>query len=170
MLGFFVAVAGTLELYFLVHHSDLPARADSQLFARAFRLYAMADRAYFDPVSPLALALEGVNVLLMQPLCILLAYAIVRQRPYRWPLQLAIGSYLALSVVLYFLVNVLSGYDTMKDHSPAAFALFYGANLPWLVAYGWLAADALVAITRTTRAAPQPAPHQTPLGSPAYSR
>jgi hypothetical protein len=154
MLGFFGLIAATLELYFIVFHRDLPARADSHLFARLFAIYGVADRAYFDRVSPLALALEGINVFVMQPLCLLLVYAIVRRRAYRWPLQLGIGSYLGFSVVLYFLVAVVSGYEGMSERSGQAFALFYGANLPWLVGYGWLALDASVVISRTLAAEP----------------
>ncbi|MGZ3439410.1 MAG: EXPERA domain-containing protein [Polyangia bacterium] len=157
LLGFFGLIAVTLELYFLVCHRDLAARADSQLFARLFSIYGVADRGYFAPVSSLAVALEGINVFVMQPLCLLLIYAIVRGRAYRWPLQLGIGSYLAFSVVLYFLVAIISGYEEMTERSVRAFALFYGANLPWLVGYAWLALDAAVAIWRTLATAPAPA-------------
>src|SRR6185369_12322690 len=82
----FIAIGWTLELYFLVHHDDLPVRARSELIARGFRLYGLADRSFYDRVTPLVLALEGVNVLVVQPLCALLAYAIVRRRAYRWAL------------------------------------------------------------------------------------
>ncbi|MGZ3425738.1 MAG: hypothetical protein ACXVCV_03770, partial [Polyangia bacterium] len=88
LLGFFGLIAVTLELYFIVFHRDLAARADSQLIARLFSIYGVADRGYFDRVSSLALALEGINVFVMQPLCLWLIYAIVRGRAYRWPLQL----------------------------------------------------------------------------------
>ncbi len=154
LLAFFALIAVTLELYFLVFHRELPERASSQLFARLFAVYGAADRAYYDQVSPLALALEGINVFVMQPLCALLCYAIVRARPYRWPLQLGIGAYLGVSVVLYFTVGVVSGYATMTEHSGKAFALFYGANAPWLVGYGWLALDAGRVIARAFAGAP----------------
>jgi cholestenol Delta-isomerase len=155
---FFGLVAGTLELYFLVHHRELVARTPTQLFARLFSIYGVADRGYYDAVSPLALALEGINVFVMQPLCALVVYAIVRGRAWRWPLQLAVGSYLSVSVVLYFAVAVVSGYADMAEHSGKAFALFYGANAPWLVGYGWIAVDAGRAIARgfVASAAAQP--------------
>jgi hypothetical protein len=144
----FALVAVTLELYFLVHHGDLVARAPTQLFARLFSIYGVADRGYYDAVSPLALALEGINVFVMQPLCALVVYAIVRGRAWRWPLQLAVASYLSVSVVLYFTVAVVSGYADMAEHSAKAFALFYGANAPWLVGYAWIAVDAARTIAR----------------------
>jgi hypothetical protein len=148
LLGFFALIAMTLELYFLAHHRDLPARAATELPARLFGIYGIADRGYFDRVSSLALALEGINVFVMQPLCGLLVYAIVRKRGWRWPLQLGIGAYLAMSVVLYFMVAIVSGYADMVEHSGKAFALLYGGNAPWLLGYGWLAVDAARQIAR----------------------
>ena len=166
LLAFFAFVAVTLELYFLVHHRELVARAPTQLFARLFSIYGVADRGYYDAVSPLALALEGINVGVMQPLCALLVYAIVRGRAWRWPLQLAIGSYLSLSVVLYFTVAVVSGYADMVQHSAKAFALLYGGNAPWLVGYGWLAVDAGRTIARAL--APAGSPTRKVMLRPAF--
>lgn len=148
LLLLFALVAATLELYFLVHHRELVARAPTQLFARLFSIYGVADRGYYDAVSPLALALEGINVLVMQPLCALVVYAIVRGRAWRWPLQLAVASYLSMSVVLYFTIAAVSGYADMAQHSGKAFALLYGGNAPWLVGYGWMAVDAGRVIAR----------------------
>lgn len=153
---FFGLVAVTVELYFLVHHRELVALASTQWLAHLFSIYGIADRGYYDAVSPLALALEGINVFVMQPLCALVVYAIVRGRGWRWPLQLAVGSYLSVSVVLYFAVAVVSGYADMAQHSGAAFALFYGANAPWLVGYGWLALDAGRVIARAFATEPAP--------------
>ncbi|MGH8324994.1 MAG: EXPERA domain-containing protein [Steroidobacteraceae bacterium] len=154
MIGFFFLVAVTFELYFLLFHRELPARADRELFARMFRVYGWADRDYYDPVSPLALSLEAINVFMMQPLGLWLAYAILRRRPYRWPLQLGVGAYLSVSVILYFSVGIVSGYARMGAHTVAAFALFYGANLPWLVGYGWMALDASRVIATRFASAP----------------
>jgi hypothetical protein len=156
LLLLFMLVATTLELYFLVHHRELVARAPTQLFARLFSIYGAADRGYYDAVSPLALALEGINVLVMQPLCALVVYAIVRRRAWRWPLQLAVASYLSMSVVLYFTIAAVSGYADMARHSATAFALLYGGNAPWLVGYGWMAVDAGRTIARALAPARAP--------------
>jgi hypothetical protein len=152
LLGFFFAVACTLEAYFLYAHAHLAGSGHP--FAKLFAIYGPSDRAYYDQVSPLALALEGLNVLVTQPLGVWLAYAIVRRRPYRWALQLAVGAYLSYSVVLYFLVAQVSGFATMTERTPRTFALFYGANLPWLVGYGWMAWEAARQVTARFRSAP----------------
>lgn len=148
-------MASTLELYFLVAHDRLAAAAAHNPFAWLLAIYGPADRAYFDAPSPLALALEGFNVAVTQPLGALLAYAIVRRRPWRWPLQLGVGAYVTYSVLLYFLVAHVSGLAGMRDRRVATFAIFYGANLPWLAGYAWLAWDAARAIVaRMRRSAP----------------
>jgi hypothetical protein len=158
LLVFFALIALTLEMYFLAFHRELPARAATQLPARLFGIYGVADRGYFDRVSSLALALEGINVFVMQPLCGLLIYGIVRKRGWRWPLQLGIGAYLAMSVVLYFTVAIVSGYADMVERSPKAFALLYGGNAPWLLGYGWLALEAGRQIARGFATGPERKP------------
>lgn len=148
LLGFFFAVAMTLELYYVVAHDHLVAAASHNLFARGLALYGPSDRAYFTAPSALALSLEGINVFVTQPLGLLLAYAIVRRRRWRWPLQLALGSYLAYSVVLYFAEGAVSGFAGMSERSAGTFAIYIGANLPWLVGATWMAASAAREIAR----------------------
>ena len=156
----FALIAVTLELYFLSFHRELVARAPTQLFARLFEIYGVADRGYYDRVSPLALALEGINVFVMQPLSLVVVHAIVRRRAYRWPLQLAVCSYLSASVLLYYCVAAVSGFADMAERGGKAFALLYGANAPWLVGYGCLALDAARVIARKFASAPEPRLYQ----------
>jgi hypothetical protein len=153
VLGFFFVVACTVELYFLLEHDHLPASAGSNFIAHMFQIYAPADRAYYAPVSSLAIALELLNVGVTQPLGLVLVYGVVKRRPWRMPLQLAVASYLSYSVVLYFVDAHVSGYANMEARTPGNFAIFFGANAPWLIGYGWLALDALRACIRTFAAA-----------------
>ena len=149
VLAFFFVMATTVELYFLVAHEHLAESARSNFIARMFEIYAPADRAYFQPVSSLAIALELLNVLVTQPLGLVIMYGIIKKRPWRYPLQLVVGSYLAYSVVLYFLEAQVSGFANMAARTPTNYALFYGANAPWLIGYAWLALDAgRVAVAR----------------------
>lgn len=142
LLGFFFVIGFTIELYFVVDHRDLVAAAAHNPLAWLLSLYGPSDRDYFQAPSPLALSFEGFNVFVTQPLGIVLAWAIVRKRTWRWPAQLAIGAYVAYSVVLYFLIAQVGGFAGMSGRSFRTFAIFYGANLPWLVGYGWMAWDA----------------------------
>jgi cholestenol delta-isomerase len=154
LLGSFLLAAGTLELFFIVHAHELPALADSSLMARLFQIYGAADRAYFDPVSPLALALETLNVFVTQIFNVWLIYAIVAHRPYRYPMQLAVASYLSYSVILYFWTNHLDGYTNMAVKDASSYWLFYAPNLPWLFGYLYMVWDASRAITERFKREP----------------
>ncbi len=156
MLGFFLAVAFTLELYWLGHPVDLPAQAGSSFMAHLFEIYSDCDRAYYDAINPFTRALELINVWFTQLLNVWLLYAIWKRRPYRHGLQLLLGSYVSYSVSLYFLSAHLSGYENMKYRSGYTYFLFYATNLPWLLAHLYLAGDSLVAITRRFAAAREP--------------
>lgn len=147
LLGFFVLVAFTLELYWLRHSTTLVADAEGNWMAKLFRIYGACDRAYFEAPSPLTLTLEGLNVYFTQALGLLIMWGIVKRRPWRYPLQLAVGAYVSYSVVLYFLTAQVGGFADMRERSLYGFALFYGVNLPWLAAHLYLVLDAGRAIT-----------------------
>jgi hypothetical protein len=148
MLVFFIAVAFTLELYWLLHPRDLPAHAGSNVMAHLFQIYGDSDRAYFDAINPFTISLEGINVYFTQALNVALIYAIWKRRPYRHGLQLLVGSYISYSVILYFLSAHLSGYENMRYRSGYTYFLFYATNLPWLLAHLYLAGDSMVAVNR----------------------
>ncbi|WP_181690409.1 EXPERA domain-containing protein [Streptomyces sp. NBRC 110611] len=138
-LGFSIAAAFTVELYFLLNFQDIHVQTGS--FARLFEIYGAGDRTYYGEGDVhLPYALETINVFAMQILNCLLGYAIVRHRSWRHPLQLLIGTYLAGSVVLYFWHAHVAGYPDMPDHRLWNYFIFYAPNLPWLVGNAWLAA------------------------------
>jgi len=153
LLCFFILIAFSLELYWLIYRDELVARAPTELFARLFQIYGDADRAYYDRISPLAIGLEGINVYFTQLLNVLLMYAIVARRHWRHTLQLLLGSYLAYSVILYFYAAHVVDYPDMRYQSAYTFFLFYATNLPWLLGYGYMALDSIRAIHRHTAAA-----------------
>jgi hypothetical protein len=154
LLGFFVLVACTLELYWVLYADQLVERSQTDLVAYGFRFYGEADSAYYDHVTPLSLGLETLNVFVTQWLNLWLAYAILRHKPYRYALQLALGAYLTYSLVLYFWTAHLSGYAGMQERSLYTFFMFVAPNLPWLVGYLYLGYDAFRAITRRFRESP----------------
>jgi hypothetical protein len=154
LLGFFVLVACTLELYWVLYADQLVARSQTDLIAHGFRFYGEADSAYYEHVTPFSLGLETLNVFVTQWLNLWLAYAILKHKPYRYALQLTLGAYLTYSLVLYFWTAHLSGYSGMRQRSFFAFFLLVTANLPWLVGYLYLGYDAFRAITRRFRESP----------------
>jgi hypothetical protein len=153
LLGFYLVAAFTIELWFVVHFHDVTRQTG--LFARAYEMYGAADAAYYgrgDVFVPLAL--ESFNVFFTQALNVLLAFAIVRYRSWRHPLQLLVSSYVVYSVLIYFWIAGVSGFAGMPERSPAAFALLFAANAPWLLGYGWMAWRSFGVLTRKMAKAP----------------
>lgn len=131
-LAFSFLIAFTLELYFVLHFQDVGDRRD--VFARLFQFYGAGDRAYAgegDVYFPLAL--ESLHVTVTQVLAAVVAFGVLRNRPYRYPLQLAVSSYVAYSVVLYFWRAVVGGYENMPERRAWNYFIFYVPNLPWLL-------------------------------------
>jgi hypothetical protein len=154
LLCFYILIAFSLELYWLIYNDELVERAPRELFARLFQIYGDADRAYYDRVTPMAIGLEGINVYFTQLLNVALIYAIVARTYWRHTLQLLVGSYLAYSVVLYFWAAHVTGYPDMRYRSGYTFFLFYVPNFPWLLGYAYMAYDSVRAIHRRLRRYP----------------
>jgi len=152
LLGFFLLVACTLELYWVLYADQLVERSQTDLIAYGFRFYGEADSAYYDHVTPLSLGLETLNVYVTQWLNLWLAYAILKHKPYRYALQLTLGAYLTYSLVLYFWAAHLSGYAGMRERRFYTFFMLVTPNLPWLLGYLYLAYDAIRAINARFRA------------------
>ena len=150
LLAIYLVVAYTAELWLLAFGGEqLVGRARSgDPIALMLALYGLADRGFYDRPTPFIIGLESINVFFTQAVNLWLAYAILKDRPYRHAIQLAVGSYLAYSVVLYFWVHHLSGYQDMVAPSPLVFALLVLPNLPWLLGGLYLALDSAVAVTR----------------------
>lgn len=157
LLCFFLLIAFSLELYWLIYRDELVERAPHELFARLFQIYGDADRAYYDRISPLAIGLEGINVYFTQFLNVALIYAIVARRHWRHTLQLLVGSYLTYSVVLYFWAAHVVGYPDMRYKSAYTYFLFYAPNLPWLLGYAYMAYHSVCALHSVLRSHGEPA-------------
>jgi hypothetical protein len=151
LLLFYLLLAFTWEIYFVLYHDQLPVRAEMDFLGKMCALYGEADRTYYDPVSPFTLSLESIQVFFSSWLNIWLIYAILKQKFYRHTLQLTVSSYLTYSVVLYFMVAHVSGYAGMKQKDFAHFALFFGPNLPWLLGHAYMAYDSIRAINQRLR-------------------
>jgi hypothetical protein len=135
LLGFFMVMAFSIELYFVLHYRDV--REQTHFFARAYAIYGAGDQAYYgrgDVYVPLAL--ETLNVFFTQALNALLVWAIVKRRAYRHPLQLLVSSYLTYSVVFYFWVNHVSGYANMPEKTA------------WLLGHAWMAWQSFAVMAR----------------------
>ena len=146
LLGFFILAALSIELYYILNVHTLPERTD--LFAKAYAWYGKADRTYdgYGDVS-VALALETINVFVTQILNLILVWAIVGRKVFRYPLQLAVSAYVTYSVVFYQWLQQVSHYENMPHKTVEAYLLFL-ANLPWLAGYGYLGYRSFLVILR----------------------
>jgi phenylpropionate dioxygenase-like ring-hydroxylating dioxygenase large terminal subunit len=150
---FFLIFAWTIDLYWLGNHSRLPQLAEGHWMARIYRAYSTADHAYYDRVGKLEVGLEALNVF-VTPLCYaVLLFGLVRRRPWRYALQLAVGSWVAYSVVLDFWIAIVGGYPGMEVRTFANYFKFYASNAPWLLGHLYLAFDAVRAILPVALAA-----------------
>jgi len=148
LLSFFILMAWTVELYWLVYNDQLSTRAENEWLARVFQVYSAADAAYFDHVTPLTRFLEGFHVLITAPLMLCIVYAIVQRRPYRHSLQLVVASVISYSTFLYLIEGHLSGYARMQPYGAGNLLLFILPNLPWLLGGLYLGYDSVRAINR----------------------
>ena len=148
LLVFFLLVAFSMELYWIVYANSLVVRSQTDWIAYLYSIYGEADRAYYDSVTPFTLGLETINVFVTQILNVWLIWAILRKSRYRHALQLTLGSYLTYSVILYFWVFHLAEYADMQYQSVYTFFILIAPNLPWLLGYLYLAWDAYRAIIR----------------------
>ena len=118
LIVFFASIAMTIEAYWLIFNQVMESRTD--LFANVLAFYWPADYTYRISGYPLeksfTLALEGVNTLITQWLSFLLICAIVKSKPYRYPLQLVIATYTFYGTLLYYLVAHISGYAVFAYH------------------------------------------------------
>lgn len=160
LLVFFAVIAWTLEAYWVINNDSMEARHD--LFARALAIYWPADRTYrvagHDVAKSFTLALESINTFVTQAVQLWLIWAIVRRKHYRHVLQLVVATYTFYGTVLYYYVAHLSGYAVFEYRGVGPFALFYGVNAPWLLAYAWLMYESMRALSAATRRSTSIAP------------
>src|SRR5215212_9912116 len=92
LLSFFLVIAFTFELWLLLSpDGGLVDRARSgDVIARLLSIYGEADRGFYSRPTPFILGLESINVFFTQILNVWLILAILRNKPYRHVLQLAV--------------------------------------------------------------------------------
>jgi hypothetical protein len=138
-LAFFIVVAYAVELPWLLSSVDLP-RLDNA-WGRFWAVYGQADRGYYDRVSGFERGLESFHIFVTQWMHLGLLWAVKRRWAWRHVLQIAVGSYVAYSTVVYLAAKHLTGYALMPEHDAAAFLTLYLANLPWVLGNLYIAVD-----------------------------
>jgi hypothetical protein len=152
-LGFFILIGCTLELYWLMFNNHMLERND--ILKTMLSWYWICDRTYRDPgmdnAKAFTFAVESLNTA-CKVLDAALIYAIVKRKPWRHGLQCILATCFGYGTVLYYYVAHLTDYNVFTERTPAAFAMFVFANIPWLNGYGYMAFDSARAMTRAARA------------------
>ena len=156
LASFYVFMAVTVEAHWLLSYRTLGQRSD--FVGRFWSFYGRADTGYYNAVSSFVIGLESFQVFFSVWLYLLLIWAVLHDKSFRYPLQLAVSSYICYSTTLYLLSNHLSGYAGMQRHTLPNFLMLYLPNLPWLLGNLLLAADAFAAITRRLQEADRDLP------------
>jgi EXPERA (EXPanded EBP superfamily) len=155
LIVFFSSVALTLEAYWLIFHNEMESRTD--LLAWLLSIYWPADYTYRVPGYPIEkcfiLVAETVNTLVTPVLSFLLIWGILKRKPWRYPLQLTIGTYTFYGTFLYYAIAHVSGYVVFAYKSPYTYLMFYLVNLPWFACYAWMAWDAFREIVKQNKRA-----------------
>lgn len=153
MLVFFTIFNTTLDSYYVWNASRLESMVATDRLAWLWSVYAAADRFWI--VGQWSYAQEALNVFVTTFVNVWLVRAIVKARPYRHALQLALGAYLTYSVILYFFAAHVGGYPGMREVTVPLLVMFYAITLPWGLAHAYMAWDSWRAITERFRPAPR---------------
>jgi phenylpropionate dioxygenase-like ring-hydroxylating dioxygenase large terminal subunit len=146
LMVFFLFFSLTIDFYWLLHYDRLPELAPSSWIARLYRDYSTADRAYYDRVTKFEVALETLNVWVTPWFYAWLLVAIFTRKSFRYPLQLAVGAWVAYSVALDYWIALISGHPGVQEHTAANFFKFYASSAPWFAGHLYLMFDAARAI------------------------
>ena len=138
-----------LELHFVFFRDSF--------LASGIDLYAAADFRYGRPLEPGTAAMEWITSVLLGPLCVLLVYAIVRDRPWRHAVQVALCTSQVYGLT-WFAVHPFFYHLPVASDDPFLFwGFFVGLNAPWGVFPPILLAKSCAAISRQFDSAGRPA-------------
>ena len=138
-----------LELHFVYFRDSF--------YSHGIDLYAAADFRYGRPLEAGTAAMEWITAVIVGPLCALLVYAIVTDKPWRHALQITLCTAQVYGLV-WFAVHPFFYHLPVASDDPFLFYFFFvGLNAPWGIFPPILLAKSFSAISRqfTSSSAPQ---------------
>ena len=137
-----------LELHFVYFRDSV--------YAHGIDLYAAADFRYGRPLEAGTAAMEWITAVIVGPLCVLLVYAIVTDRPWRHALQVIVCTAQVYGLT-WFAVHPFFYHLPVASEDPFLFYFFFvGLNAPWGIFPPILLAKSFRAISRQFRAGAEP--------------
>ena len=134
-----------LELHFVYFRDDY--------FPHGMDLYAAADFRYGRPLEAGTAAMEWITSVLLGPLCLVLLYAIVRDRPWRHVVQVMLCTAQIYGLTWFVLHKEFYHLPVASDDPFLFWVIFVGLNMPWgifppiLLYKSWRAISAQFAAT-----------------------
>lgn len=142
------------EGYFGLFHKSMAG--DNTLFGQLWKEYALADSRYLVG-DPSVLYIERITAFIEGPLCIVAARAILKDLPYRHPLQICISLGQLYGTILYFATSI---HENNPHCSPKALHFWFYftfLNFLWLLIPSLLIRQSYLAMTRGMTIAKQAA-------------
>ncbi|KAI5286293.1 hypothetical protein KEM52_002057 [Ascosphaera acerosa] len=140
------------EGYFAYNHAQMPSR--THLFGQLWKEYSHADSRYLTS-DPFVLCMETITALCWGPLSYLQVALIIKQSPYRHPLQMVISGGQIYGDILYFMTCWFNEYfyGLVYCRPEAYYYWFYYFffNFLWIVIPGYYLQDSIRTIAATFR-------------------
>ena len=114
-----------LELHFVYFRNDY--------FPNGMDLYAAADFRYGRPLEAGTAAMECITSVIVGPLCVILLYAIVMDRPWRHALQTALCTCQLYGLAWFVLHKEFYHLPVASDDPFLFWVIFVGLNAPWAI-------------------------------------
>ena len=112
-----------LELHFVYFRNDY--------FPNGMDLYAAADFRYGRPLEAGTAAMECITSLVVGPLCVLLLYGLVLERPWRHALQVVLCTSQLYGLAWFVLHKEFYHLPVASDDPFLFWVVFVGLNAPW---------------------------------------
>lgn len=129
---FWLILSSVVHMWLEFNYVFARGPKDSGMY-NAMNLYFAADFRYGEPLETGTASMETITALLVGPLCLLLAYAVVLQKSWRHPLQICVTT-CQMYGLLWFIGH--AWFDTKPAASDDPFlwwTIFFGLNLPWAI-------------------------------------
>ena len=114
-----------LELHFVYFRNDY--------FPNGMDLYAAADFRYGRPLEAGTAAMEWITSVLLGPLCVVLLYAIVMNRPWRHVVQVMLCTAQMYGLTWFVLHKEFYHLPVASDDPFLFWVIFVGLNAPWAI-------------------------------------
>jgi cholestenol delta-isomerase len=149
--------------YFARHNGAMPARID--LFGQLWKEYAKSDRRYLTRDS-FVVCMETVTAVAWGPLSFLVGWLVIKDSPFRHPLQIIVSLGQLYGDVLYYATFFFdeSVYDAVycRPESFYFWVYFVMLNGFWIVIPAWLVLQSTIESTKAFRLAQGTAQKRSP--------